>query len=112
MKTITILTLSRNRPKRLDNFIRSVYDTADHTERIQILNYIDLDDTSIEEYKKLEDGYALNCTSYYILEIFMVPICQYQSHGMRFKLSLGDILIMGNDDSRISNSILGYNTRG
>ena len=36
--------VSRNRSKRLDNFIRSVYDTADHPERIQILNYIDLDD--------------------------------------------------------------------
>ena len=51
MKTITILTPSRNRPKRLDNFIRSVYDTADHPERIQILNYIDLDDPSMRNIK-------------------------------------------------------------
>ena len=39
-----------------------------------------------------------NCTSYYILEIFMVHLCQYQSHGMRLLNYLGDILIMGNDD--------------
>ena len=31
-----------------------------------------------------------NCTSYYILEIFMIHLCQYQSHGNEIaKLSLG-----------------------
>ena len=83
MKTITILTPSRNRIKRLDNFIRSVYDTADHPERIQILNYIDLDDPSIEEYKKLEDGYASELYELLHFRNLYERLCQYQSHGMR-----------------------------
>ena len=99
MKTITILTPSRNRPKRLDNFIRSVYDTADHPERIQILNYIDLDDPSIEEYKKLEDGYASELYELlHFRNLYGPPMSVSKSWNEIAKLSLGDILIMGNDD--------------
>ena len=99
MKTISILTPSRNRPQRLDTFVRSIYETADKPERIEILNYIDNDDPAINEYKKYEDTYVSEL--YELLNfrnLYGPPISVSKSWNEIAKMSLGDILIMGNDD--------------
>lgn len=99
MKTISILTPSRNRSDRLDTFVRSIYETADHPERIEILNYIDNDDPSIKEYKEFEDSYV---SEFYELlnfrNLYGPPMSVSKSWNEIARMSLGDILIMGNDD--------------
>ena len=51
MKNIAILTPTRARPGRLDTFLESVYNTAEHPERVFCYNYIDDDDPRKKAYE-------------------------------------------------------------
>jgi len=103
---IAILTPSRGRPGRLDNFIESVYNTAANPDRVFCYNYIDNDDPRIRAYDDYSKKQSKNSTI-----IFGEPISVSMSWNiiagaaMTFRETPADILIMGNDD-------LLYRTKG
>jgi len=87
----SILTPSRNRPHRLKTFVDSVLDNAKYIDNIELLIYVDNDDSAIEQYKQMQ-GYRN------IFIIFDKPISISKSWNTMAEQCKGDIMIMGNDD--------------
>ena len=91
-----ILTPTRQRPGRLDNFIRSVHDLAELKNRVYTYNYIDSDDPRIkayDEYSNKQPKNNYNCVG--------EPQSVSKSWNVLAKVAIddgADVLIMGNDD--------------
>ena len=98
-KTISILTPTRGRPARLSQFIKSVYETATDRNRIEMLMYVDSDDEKKDAYmdyllfsqKEFADFLRVHI-------VFGEPKSVSKSWNDLYERSLGDIIIMGNDD--------------
>jgi len=93
-----ILTPSRQRPGRLDSFIRSVHTFASNKNRVYTCSYIDNDDPRIEAYKSYYDQRSLFKNDF---------ICTGppQSVSKSWNILIEkvteldiDVVIMGNDD--------------
>ena len=93
MKTFSILTPSRNRPDRLEQFIDSVFPLALMPENIEMLVYIDLDDPAIIEYRNLESR-----TPHNVLFTYGEHMSISKSWNILAAKSVNSVLIMGNDD--------------
>ena len=53
-KVISILTPTRNRVNRLNDFIMSVYGHTRKKGRVEMLMYVDADDPSLPQYKEYD----------------------------------------------------------
>ena len=99
MKNIAILTPTRARPGRLDTFLESVYNTAEHPERVFCYNYIDDDDPrkkAYENYSAKQHDNSTNLLGESQSVSISWNVCAdfAANHSER----PADILIMGNDD--------------
>ena len=98
-KVISILTPTRNRVRRLNDFIVSVYQHTRKKNRIEMLMYVDADDPSLPQYKE----YSKHCQTEFadflrIHFVFGETKSVSQSWNDLYDKSVGDIIIMGNDD--------------
>ena len=83
----SILTPTRNRPSNCIRFIQSVYNTSHNKDNVEMLFYVDNDDPSIEDYKKIEGKFT-----------YGDPISVSKSWNIIAEKCKGDYMIMGNDD--------------
>jgi hypothetical protein len=91
-----ILTPSRQRPGRLDNFIQSVHNLAKEKDRVYTYNYIDSDDPRVNAYIEYQRKQPENNINH-----IGVPQSVSKSWNVVAKLAFdsgADVLIMGNDD--------------
>lgn len=96
---ISILTPSRARSERLNNFIESIYKNCECPEIVEVLNYIDSDDEEISKYQKYENDFKNKYPKFFnIKNYYLEPLSVSKSWNTLAKNSVGDILIMGNDD--------------
>ena len=98
-KVISILTPTRNRVSRLNDFILSVYQHTRKKGRVEMLMYVDDDDPSKQQYKE----YSKHCQIEFaemlnIRFVFGEAKSVSQSWNDLYHKSVGDIIIMGNDD--------------
>ena len=97
-KVISILTPTRNRVSRLNDFIMSVYQHTRKKGRVEMLMYVDDDDPSKQQYKE----YSKHCQTEFadmlnIHFVFGEAKSVSKSWNDLYAKSVGDILIMGND---------------
>ena len=96
MKAISILTPTRNRPNNCDRFIKSLYETTQYTGTLELLFYVDNDDPAKDIYKEIEERWQNN---FWRVEFVIgEPMSVSKSWNIIAEKSLGDIMIMGNDD--------------
>ena len=96
MKAISILTPTRNRPNNCDRFIKSLYETTQYTGTLELLFYVDSDDPAKDIYKEIEERWQNN---FWRVEFVIgEPMSVSKSWNIIAEKSLGDIMIMGNDD--------------
>lgn len=100
-KTISLLCPTRGRPRGVAHLISSVYRTAAIPGRVEILFYIDSDDSCKNDYlvffkrKKFRFNRLMRC------EIFLgEPVSVSKSWNILACESKGDLLVMTNDDQR------------
>ena len=98
-KVISILTPTRNRVSRLNDFIMSVYQHTRKKGRVEMLMYVDDDDPSRQQYKE----YNKHCQTEFaemlnIHFVFGEAKSVSESWNDLYHKSIGDIIIMGNDD--------------
>jgi hypothetical protein len=99
LHTLSILCPTRERVGRLDNFVRSVYTTSEHPERIELLCYGDADDPALPDYEAFFEAARrrfprlLRCAMH-VGEPIPVP----RTWNVIAALCEGDFLLMGNDD--------------
>ncbi len=90
-----ILTPSRGRPGRLDNFLNSIYNSATNKERIFTYNYIDEDDPRLIAYsdygKNLKNNDITIGPAQSVSKSWNIIAQKAIDNG-------ADVLIMGNDD--------------
>ena len=97
---IAILTPSRGRPGRLDNFICSVLEHAKYPDNILLYNYIDDDDPRLKSYEDFYRSQPIN-----VYNVISTPQSVSKSWNVLANIAIGvgsDILIMGNDDQLYS----------
>jgi len=92
MEKISILTPTRSRPKEVIRFIKSVYDTTEIKDNVEIQFYVDSNDPCIIDYMNINDYPG------FVKFLFAKPQSISKSWNQIAKISEGDILIMGNDD--------------
>ena len=92
----SILTPTRNRPEKCERFIQSIKKTTREHGRVELLFYIDNDDPSMGEYRKIEEVYTTNFLRIKMLEGPAKSVSK--SWNDIAAISNGDYLIMGNDD--------------
>ena len=91
-----VLTPTRQRPGKLDNFISSVHGLAANKDRVYTFNYIDSDDPrqkAYEDYLRKQPANNHNCTG--------EPQSVSKSWNVLAEAAIergADVLIMGNDD--------------
>ena len=103
---ISILTPSRSRPSRLNDFVKSVYEMSKAPENLEFLNYVDNDDPDIDSYKKIEKQITASSECKFLFKNFYEsPMSVSKSWNVLASNSSGNVLIMGNDD-------VIYKTRG
>ena len=90
MKTYSILTPSRNRPDRLQDFIQSVFLWAANPHNVEMLVYVDNDDPQLEAYKNIQHEHV----TIHIGE----PISISKSWNILAAMAKNSVFIMGNDD--------------
>ena len=96
MKAISILTPTRNRPNNCDRFIKSIYETTQYPGTLELLFYVDNDDPAKNIYKEIEERWT---NDFWRVEFVIgEPISVSKSWNIIAEKSLGDIMIMGNDD--------------
>ena len=96
MNAISILTPTRNRPNNCDRFIKSLYETTQYTGTLELLFYVDSDDPAKNIYKEIEERWQNN---FWRVEFVIgKPMSVSKSWNIIAEKSLGDIMIMGNDD--------------
>ena len=96
MNAISILTPTRNRPNNCDRFIKSLYETTQYTGTLELLFYVDSDDPAKDIYKEIEERWQNN---FWRVEFVIgKPMSVSKSWNIIAEKSLGDIMIMGNDD--------------
>ena len=96
MNAISILTPTRNRPNNCDRFIKSLYETTQYTGTLELLFYVDNDDPAKDIYKEIEERWQNN---FWRVEFVIgEPMSVSKSWNIIAEKSLGDIMIMGNDD--------------
>ena len=105
-KVISILTPTRNRVSRLNDFILSVYQHTRKKGRVEMLMYVDDDDPSRQQYKE----YSKHCQTEFaemlnIRFVFGESKSVSASWNDLYAKSVGDILIMGNDDLEYRTSL-------
>jgi len=91
-----ILTPSRQRPGRLDNFIQSVHGLANDKGRVFTYNYIDSDDPRIKAYEEYQHKQPVNNINH-----IGEPQSVSKSWNVIAQKAVddgADVLIMGNDD--------------
>ena len=98
-KRISILTPTRQRPHRLSEFIMSVYQHTEEKDRVEMLMYVDADDPTKDQYM----DFFVHCQTEFqdflrIHFIFGAPKSVSKSWNELYIRSVGDIIIMGNDD--------------
>jgi hypothetical protein len=90
MKKISILTPTRERAKQAEAYAQTVFETAASPERVELLFYVDSDDSQKALYEQFD---LLNTTL-----IVGAPISVSKSWNVLAAMCEGDILFMGNDD--------------
>mgnify|MGYP001162729943 FL=1 len=92
----SILTPTRNRPDKCQRFINSIKRSTKLHGRVELFFYVDSDDPSLETYVMTEAMYQED----FLRVKFLVgePKSVSKSWNDIAKLSMGDYLIMGNDD--------------
>ena len=98
-KVISILTPTRQRPNRLSEFIMSVYQHTEEKNRVEMLMYVDRDDPTKDQYM----NFFVHCQTEFkdflrIHFVFDEPKSVSKSWNDLYERSVGDIIIMGNDD--------------
>jgi glycosyl transferase/beta-hydroxylase protein BlmF len=96
---ISILTPTRNRPNNCERFIKSIYQTTKHRGNIELLFYVDKDDPSMGSYMSLQRHCFDEYNKFVRVQFNFgdpVPVCD--SWNLMAKVSMGDVIIMGNDD--------------
>ena len=95
---ISILCPSRERPNNLIRLIKNINDFTKIHERVELVVYVDNDDPLLMEYRQYYEDYnkIKNNINYKLL--IGEPKSVSKSWNDIAKLSIGDILIMGNDD--------------
>ncbi len=98
-KVISILTPTRQRPNRLSEFIMSVYQHTEEKNRVEMLMYVDRDDPTKDQYM----DFFVHCQTEFkdflrIHFVFDEPKSVSKSWNDLYERSVGDIIIMGNDD--------------
>ena len=98
-KVISILTPTRQRPNRLSEFVMSVYQHTEEKNRVEMLMYVDRDDPTKDQYM----DFLLHCKSEFkdflrVHILFDEPKSVSKSWNDLYARSVGDIIIMGNDD--------------
>jgi len=98
-KVISILTPTRQRPQRLEQFIKSVYQCSAEKDRVEMLMYVDADDPAKELYLDFFEHCQTEFHDFLRIHfIFGAPKSVSQSWNELYIRSVGDIIIMGNDD--------------
>lgn len=104
MKKISILCPTRQRAERAYKYMNSVFNTAAHPDRIEILFYVDNDDPELEKYKgyfgypNVSHFFPGDEEPYNVKLIVGEPISVSKSWNILAERCTGDILLMGNDD--------------
>jgi hypothetical protein len=96
---ISILTPTRNRPDNCQRFIKSIYQTTKNIGTIELLFYVDKDDPSIGAYMSLQKHCYDEFPGFPRVQFSFgdpIPVCD--SWNFMAKDSMGDVIIMGNDD--------------
>jgi len=93
MNKYSILCPTRGRAERARRYAKSVFETAEHPERVELLFYVDVDDKQIEDYRLWikESQFDIHLT-------VGEPISISKSWNLIAQKSTGNILMMGNDD--------------
>ena len=98
-KVISILTPTRQRPARLAQFIMSVYQHTSNKERVEMLIYVDNDDPAREQYMDFFEHCQTEFQNFLRIHfLFDEPKSVSKSWNDLYERSVGDIIIMGNDD--------------
>ena len=98
-KVISILTPTRQRVSRLSDFVLSVYQHTEEKNRLEMLMYIDSDDPNKEHYMDYYDYLQTEFKDFMrVLFVCGEPQSVSKSWTDLYKKSVGDIIIMGNDD--------------
>ena len=98
-KVISILTPTRHRPNRLSEFIMSVYQHTDVKNRVEMLMYVDVDDPTKDQYLDFFEHCQTEFKDFLRIHfVFGAPKSVSQSWNELYIRSVGDIIIMGNDD--------------
>jgi hypothetical protein len=98
-KVISILTPTRGRPDNCKRFIKSIYETTLHKNTIELFFYVDRDDSALGAYMSLQKHCYEEFNDFLRVEfMFGDPISVCDSWNLMTLQSLGDIIIMGNDD--------------
>ena len=98
-KNISILTPTRQRPERLEQFIKSVYEYTSERDRVEMLMYVDADDPAKDLYLDFFEHCQTEFKDFLRIHfVFGAPKSVSQSWNELYIRSIGDIIIMGNDD--------------
>ena len=98
-KRISILTPTRQRPHRLSEFIMSVYQHTDEKNRVELLMYVDRDDPTKDQYLDFFEHCQIEFQDFLRIHfVFGESKSVSKSWNDLYERSVGDIIIMGNDD--------------
>ena len=98
-KVISILTPTRQRPNRLSEFIMSVYMHTEVKNRVELLMYVDRDDPTKDQYLDFFEHCQTEFRDFLRIHfVFDEPKSVSKSWNDLYEKSVGDIIIMGNDD--------------
>ena len=98
-KVISILTPTRQRPNRLSEFIMSVYQHTDEKNRVELLMYVDRDDPTKDQYLDFFEHCQTEFQDFLRIHfVFGESKSVSKSWNDLYERSVGDIIIMGNDD--------------
>lgn len=98
MKVLSLLCPTRERPDLVERYIQSINNTATYPERCEVLLYVDNDDPKFESYIKVCDKTRSETPLKRIGLFTGLRKSISISWNDLAEQSLGDILIMGNDD--------------
>ena len=93
------MTPTRQRPQRLEQFIKSVYEYTSERDRVEMLMYVDVDDPAKDLYLDFFEHCQTEFEEFLRIHfVFGAPKSVSRSWNELYERSVGDIIIMGNDD--------------
>ncbi|MFH1868396.1 MAG: hypothetical protein ABH843_05450 [Candidatus Omnitrophota bacterium] len=98
-KTISLLCPTRGRPKKVERFFSSIYRTAYMPERVEILFYMDSDDSCKDEYKNFFNKAKKRFVRLKRCRVLTgEPTSILKAWAIMAKECEGDLMIVANDD--------------